>query len=145
PRTATGASEACVAERLIDCMFSTACHDEGRCRPHEGRCVAGGRALFDRVTPSPEEHAARLSLFEAEGGADTRPPQFSACYFASNLLECLHSRECIDEGRCYYEAAACVAATDAACRRSTGCRDHGRCRFGAGESTCVDAVAPRPR
>lgn len=137
PRGGAPDAGECVATRLIDCMFSTACRDEGRCRPSEGSCVAGGRALFDRVTPSPEEHAARLALFEAEGGAHTRSPRFSACYFASNLLECRHSRECTDEGRCYHHQAACVAATDAACRRSTACRDHGRCRFDPAEDACV--------
>ncbi|MBI4956909.1 MAG: hypothetical protein HY908_33140 [Myxococcales bacterium] len=138
----TPQGSACVAERAIDCLFSTACRTQDRCRPHEGRCVAGGRALFDRITPSAEEHTARLRVFSAS--AAPNDPNHYICYLASNLLECRHARDCADEGRCYYDYGACVAGTDAACRRSVACRDQQRCRFDPTQRACVAPMPPTP-
>lgn len=118
----------CIARRVIDCLFSTACRDRGLCRPEAGRCVAGGKRLFERVTPSAEEHAQR------PGRAPQNAP---VCSHASNILECRHSHECAREGRCHFNGHRCVAATDGGCRQSAGCRDERKCHFDPDATACV--------
>lgn len=116
----------CVARRVIDCMFSTACRERGTCRPEAGRCVAGGERLFERVTPTAEEHAKRPGR---------ENPKF--CSQASNILECRHAHECAQEGRCHFDGHACVAGSDEACRRSALCREEQKCHFDENASACV--------